>query len=167
MTKNPIINALAALLYISIVSLMMFYGTKDSGPDTVVAPIAAISLFTLSAAVMGYLFCYEPIQLYFEGAKKQAIDLFLKTVGVFGGITFLLLLTVFSGAFSQNKSIPYQQPATSDKPMTKEMCEEQNGQWGWMEVMRSAEDGGDDLFYQCSCPNNGPIVRDGQMGSCK
>ncbi len=36
-----------------------------------------------SAASMGYLFLYQPLQLYLEGEKKKSVDLFLKTLGVF------------------------------------------------------------------------------------
>ena len=101
MSKNPILNALAALFYIAIVASVMFYGGRSTGPDnSVIAPIAIISLFTLSAAVMGYLFCYQPAQFYFEGKKKEAVQLFLKTVAIFGGITALVLGLLFSGIFS-------------------------------------------------------------------
>ncbi len=101
MTQNPFVNALAAIAYIVLIASIMFYGTKTLGPaDSIVAPVAMVSLFTLSAAVMGYLFCYQPIQLYFEGKKKKAVDLFLQTVGVFGGITALTLLLLFSGVLA-------------------------------------------------------------------
>ena len=98
MTKNPLYNALLAAIYIVVISSAMFYGTKLSGPDnSVIAPIAAISLFTLSAAVMGYLFGYQPFQLYFDGKKKVAVDLFRQTVAIFGAITILVLAILFSG----------------------------------------------------------------------
>ena len=97
MTKNPFVNALGAALYIVIIASVMFYGTKQTSPvNSVVAPIAVISLFTLSAAVMGYIFGYQPAQLYFDGKKKQAVQLFLQTVAVFGGITALILILLFS-----------------------------------------------------------------------
>lgn len=100
MTKNPLINAFAALSYIVLVASVMFFGTKNLGPkDSIVAPIAMVSLFTLSAAVMGYVFCYQPAMLYFDNKKKQAVTLFLQTVGVFGGITVILLLLLFAGVF--------------------------------------------------------------------
>jgi hypothetical protein len=100
MTKNAFINALAASLYIVFIALVMFFGTKFTGPnDSIIAPMAVISLFTLSAAVMGYLFLYQPAQLYFDNKKKQAVSLFLQTVGVFGVITVILLLLLFSGLF--------------------------------------------------------------------
>lgn len=98
MTKNPLHNALAASAYITIIGLVMNWGTQYAPKeDTILAPIAIISLFTLSAAVMGYLFCYEPLQLYFDGKKKQAVQLFLKTVAIFGVLTALALGLLFSG----------------------------------------------------------------------
>lgn len=101
MTKNTFINALAATIYIVLIASVMFYGTKNLGPsNSIIAPIAVVSLFTLSAAVMGYLFCYQPGMLYFDGKKKEAINLFLQTVAVFGCITAFVLLLLFSGVFS-------------------------------------------------------------------
>jgi hypothetical protein len=98
MTKNPLINATAALLYIIIVASIMFFGTKHPGPaNSIIAPIAIISLFTLSAAVMGYLFLYQPFQLYVDGKKKNAVDLFLKTVATFAAITIFILIVLLSG----------------------------------------------------------------------
>ncbi len=101
MTKNPFVNALAAIAYIITIASAMFYGTKNlPGEDTVFAPIAIISLFTLSAAVMGYVFLYQPLQLYLDGKKKIAADLFLKTVAVFAVITAVVLVLLFSGVLS-------------------------------------------------------------------
>jgi len=98
MTKNPFINALSATLYITLVALFMFYGNKIfPTKDTILAPIAAISLFTLSTAVMGYIFCYQPAQLYFDGKKKTAVDLFLKTIVIFASITILIFVLLFLG----------------------------------------------------------------------
>ena len=57
-----------------------------------------LSLFTLSAAVMAYVFGYEPFQLYFDGKKKQALDLALKTIAAFAIITAIILVLLFSGA---------------------------------------------------------------------
>jgi hypothetical protein len=98
MTKNPFVNAAIAMLYIIVIAFVMFFGTKHTGPvNSVLGPIAAISLFTLSAAVMGYLFLYQPSQLYFDDKKKIAINLFLKTVIVFAVITIFMLILLFSG----------------------------------------------------------------------
>ena len=79
MTKNPIINGLAAELYIVLIVAVLNWGTRLAigKDDTFLAPLAMISLFTLSAAVMGYIFGLQPIQLYLDGKKKQAVALFL------------------------------------------------------------------------------------------
>ena len=93
MTKNPPINALTATTYIALIVFVMDFGTRiASRPNTFIAPLAVVSLFTLSAAVMGYIFLYQPIQLYFDGKKKIAVNLFLQTVAVFAGITAVILV---------------------------------------------------------------------------
>ncbi len=98
MTKNPLLNALAAAGYIILIASVMFYGTKNMpGPDSVIAPIALISLFTLSAAVMGFVFFYQPVMLYLDNKKKDAADLFLKTLASFAGLTLIALILLFSG----------------------------------------------------------------------
>jgi hypothetical protein len=93
MIKNPYINALVASLYITIVACVMFFGLQKFGPaNSIVIPITVISLFTLSAAIMGYLFFFEPLQLYVEKQTKQAMIFFLKTIATFAGITILIVL---------------------------------------------------------------------------
>ncbi len=98
MTKNPFVNALAALLYIAIVASVMFYGSRHSnGPDeSIIIPIGVLSLFTLSAGVMGYIFVSQPLRLYLDGQKERGIKLFLQTLGFFGVITALILAAMFS-----------------------------------------------------------------------
>lgn len=94
MTKKPFINSLLATLYIIILVFVMDYATRITGHSNnqIIAPIAVISLFTLSTAVMAYLFCYWPFQLYFDGHKKSAISLFLQTVGYFSIFTLISIL---------------------------------------------------------------------------
>lgn len=100
MTKNPFINALSATLYITFVSLILFYGTIFKvGANSLIAPIALISLFSFSAATMGYLFLYQPFILYFDGKKKLALDLFLKTLLIFGLITITIFILLFFSVF--------------------------------------------------------------------
>lgn len=100
MTRKPLTNALFAMMYIIIiVSVMNYIMTHTKGPDTILAPIGMLSLLTLSAATMGYLFLYEPFQLYFDGKKKQAADFLLQTIGFFGGITALIFIAILLGLF--------------------------------------------------------------------
>ena len=98
MTKNPLINATLAILYIVFIAVFMFYGLARSHPDnSVFAPIAFISLFTLSAASMAYIFLYYPLLLLIDGHKKESLNLFLKTLAIFAAITTTILLLIFSG----------------------------------------------------------------------
>ena len=99
MTKNPIINALSASAYIIIGVTIMTFVTKPlkNKPDTFFAPIVILSLLTLSAAVMAFLFFYQPLILIIDGKKKEALNFFVKTIGVFAAITVVTLILLFSG----------------------------------------------------------------------
>lgn len=99
MTKNPFLNALSAAGYILLVVGVMDYISRTSSdkPDTILAPIIVLSMLTLSAAVMAYLFFYQPIRLLTENKKKEAVDFFSKTLGAFAVFTLLVLLVMFSG----------------------------------------------------------------------
>ncbi|OGK66209.1 hypothetical protein A2313_03010 [Candidatus Roizmanbacteria bacterium RIFOXYB2_FULL_41_10] len=99
MTKNPFINALSASAYIILVVSVMTFVTQPlrNKPDTFFAPITMLFVLTLSVAVMAYLFFYQPLLLFIEGKKKEAVDLFVKTVGIFAAITAVVLILLFSG----------------------------------------------------------------------
>jgi hypothetical protein len=96
MNNSPLINAAAALLYIVALVLFIFYGLGSlDGEDTVLAPIAMLSLFTLSAAVMGYLFLLEPARLLLGGQREEGVRLFVRTVGYFAGLVVLVCGALF------------------------------------------------------------------------
>ena len=99
MTKNPILNSLLATTYIGLVGFFMNYVSKNppTGPDSFLAPVALISLFTLSAAMMGLMFGYQPFKLYFDGKKKEATSLFFKTLLTFALTTSILLGLILGG----------------------------------------------------------------------
>lgn len=100
MTKNPFINAFAGILYIILVASVMFYGMDHTkAGNSVIIPIAVLSLFSLSAVLMGYFFLYQPVQLYLDGKKKQATSLFVRTLLVFAGITAVIFALFLSGIF--------------------------------------------------------------------
>lgn len=100
MTKNPAINALAASAYITTIALIMnFVSGILPHTKSIIAPIIVVSLFTLSAAVMGYIFLYHPFMLYFDGKKKQAATLFLQTIALFAIITTIILILLLTGVF--------------------------------------------------------------------
>ena len=88
------INALCAAVYIAAVVSFIFYGVPEHSPafNTILGPMLMLSLFVLSAAVMGYLFVLQPVQLYFEGKRAEGVRLFLQTVGCFAAVTLVILL---------------------------------------------------------------------------
>ena len=93
MTRNPIYNALAASTYIVlIVVIINTISNVQALQSSLIMPVIFLSLFVLSAAVMGYLFCLQPLRLYLDGKKELAVKLFLKTVGIFAGITMVIVL---------------------------------------------------------------------------
>lgn len=98
MTKNPFINALVALIYIVLVVFIVnIVGENEvnTGAAQYITPIMILSMFTLSAAIMGYIFCYQPLRLFLEGEKEKAVKLFIKTVLIFAVIILCLFLSYY------------------------------------------------------------------------
>jgi hypothetical protein len=93
--KKPFLHALAAALYITIiVSVINFVASLLQG-ENIIIPMTMLSLFVLSAAVMGYLFLAEPLQLFLENNKKEAVAFFAKTVGFFAGFAVIFVILLF------------------------------------------------------------------------
>ncbi|MEK7601594.1 MAG: hypothetical protein AAB480_03640 [Patescibacteria group bacterium] len=98
MTKNPYLNALFAGLYIIFIVLLISYGpalVRDK-PDTILAPIAMLSLLVCSVAFMGYVFFFQPMQMFIDGQKREAVELFTKTLTTFAVITGIVVLIAFT-----------------------------------------------------------------------
>ncbi|MES2215789.1 MAG: hypothetical protein V4481_00650 [Patescibacteria group bacterium] len=103
MTKNPYINALCAAVYIAVVATIMQNGKALFGTeDGFLVPVAMLSLLVLSAALMAYIFFYHPVRSYLDGQKKEATDLFFKTLGTFAVITILVFISLFLLRSSHN-----------------------------------------------------------------
>ena len=86
-----------ALGYIALIILII---NKTSSiavntPDTLLAPVTMLSLFVLSAAIMGILFVYEPLRLFLENQKQQALSFLIKTVGTFACFVVILAVLLF------------------------------------------------------------------------
>ena len=99
MTKKPLINALGASVYIILVVTVMNFVTQPlkNKPDTFFAPITVLFVLTLSVTVMAYMFFYQPLQFFIKKKKKEAVDLFVKTVGIFAVFTVVVLILLFFG----------------------------------------------------------------------
>jgi len=94
MNTKAVLRAVLAVGYIGAVVLLINFITRNTteggGEETLLIPVAMLSLLTLSVAVMGYLFFYEPAALYLSDKKEEALSFFLTTVAVFAVITGVL-----------------------------------------------------------------------------
>jgi len=92
LAKYGLLHSVLATAYISLIALLLNYGTVFFAEGkNVIIPIFMLLLFVLSAAVMGILIFGKPAMLYLDGAKKEAIKLLSYTIG------FLFVITaIFS-----------------------------------------------------------------------
>jgi hypothetical protein len=99
MTLNPYYNAIFALGYVTLVVSLMrlgaYFGAPDT-PDNVLIPIGMLSLFVLSATAMAYIFFYQPVMLFLDGKREDAVRLFVRTVAVFAVLTLSVLTIAVS-----------------------------------------------------------------------
>ena len=85
-------NALAASAYIIALVSGIWSMPKGSIPENAfIGPITMLSLFVLSAAVMGYLFVYQPLRLFSESKQQEAVRFFLLTISSFASITVVVV----------------------------------------------------------------------------
>jgi len=93
MTKKPIYNALAATIYIVLIIFFIdFISSVEYVSEGLWQSIIALSLLTLSVAVMGYIFFFQPIVLFVEKNKKEAVKYFIHTILYFAIIIILIFL---------------------------------------------------------------------------
>lgn len=95
--KKPFLHALGAALYIVIIVFIMQTVSSflQNQEETFLIPMTMLSLFVLSAAVMGFLFVSEPIYLIIENKKKEAVVFFGKTLGFFACFVLLFAILLF------------------------------------------------------------------------
>lgn len=98
MKKSFYFAGAAAAYIVLIVSGINFIGniTRDQ-EETIFIPMAMLGLFVLSAAIMGFLFLSEPLKLFLEGQKQEAVSFFFKVVEFFAGFVaiFVVLFLFF------------------------------------------------------------------------
>lgn len=97
MTKNPFYNALFAIAYIvSLITIIFNASNILGGPqESILFPIGGLSLFVLSAALMAYLFFYQPVLMLIDGEREKAVKLFLHTLGIFAcGTALIYILSI-------------------------------------------------------------------------
>lgn len=93
MKKISFFNALGTTAYISLIATLMQNGSKIFGEkDNFATPIIVLLLFTLSAIMVGSLILGKPLMMYLDGKKKEAIVIFLQTVGWLAGFTIITII---------------------------------------------------------------------------
>lgn len=94
--KTGLLQALGVTAYISIVSIVMNNAEKIFGKmDNVIGPVTFLTMFATSALVCGLLVFKKPYELFFDGKKKEAVDVVMYTAVSL----FLILLILFGMMF--------------------------------------------------------------------
>lgn len=88
--KKSYLNAVYAIIYI--IGIVAIMSSKIIQGNSVVTEILILALLVLSVATMGYLFVGNPVLIYLDGKKKEAIKYFFETITSFGIMTIILLL---------------------------------------------------------------------------
>jgi hypothetical protein len=98
--KVALKNSILTALYVIGVATFMYLGAsaKIGQSNTILVPITFLMLFVTSAAVTGFLMFGQPIQMYLDGKKKEAMSLVTHTLIYFSVITFtaITLLVFFT-----------------------------------------------------------------------
>ncbi len=97
MTTNPFYNAFLAITYIVLLVSTAILGPRLLGgpEESIFYPMLGLAVFVLSAAVMAYLFFYQPVMLLLDGQRERAVKLFLHTIGIFAlAIVMLVIVSV-------------------------------------------------------------------------
>ncbi len=91
------LHSIGIIAYIAFVSFFMFFGEEFFGKeDTYLMPVVFLTLFTLSAAVVGSLMFGKPVMLYIDGKKREAVQLAGATIGFLAmeAIVLFVILTI-------------------------------------------------------------------------
>lgn len=85
------IDAVAVTGYVAAISSIIRNGERIFGKmDNFLGPVAFLLLFVSSAAITGALVLGRPVMLFLDGQKKEAIKLFLFSVGWLLAITIVI-----------------------------------------------------------------------------
>ena len=96
MLKKPSFRALAAVAYIILIVFGINRFSVLFPEETIFIPMVMLSLFVLSAAVMAFLFFYEPFRLYIDGKKEDALKFFGKILGFFALFTVIFFVLILA-----------------------------------------------------------------------
>jgi membrane protease YdiL (CAAX protease family) len=94
--KKPFLYALLAIVYIVDIVLGIQMTNFFPQKETILIPMTMLGLFVLSALVMGFLFLSEPLKLFMENKKQEALVFFTRTIGFFACfvVIFIVILVL-------------------------------------------------------------------------
>jgi len=88
------LHALTTAIYVFLVAWLMSSGEKFFGnTPAIFAATSVLLLFTVSAAITGYLIAGKAILMYWDGLKKEAIKMFYLTISWLVLLAVLILVT--------------------------------------------------------------------------
>lgn len=88
-----LLHSIATVVYILVVATIMTNAENLFGEMAgFIAPVVFLSLFTLSALVVGTLILGKPLILYLDGKKKEGVSLLLASIAWMGLFTVLGLI---------------------------------------------------------------------------
>lgn len=88
---HSFLHALGVFIYVGIVAWMMVNGERIFGKvNNALGPLMFLMLFVVSALITSSLVLGRPIYLYFEGRKKEGLELFFWTSAWLVLITILI-----------------------------------------------------------------------------
>ena len=95
--QKPFLYASGAALYIIFIVFVVqtVSSLLESQNGTIIIPMTMLSLFVLSAAIMGFLFLSEPLYLLTKNRKREAIFFFAKVVGIFACFVAVFAILIF------------------------------------------------------------------------
>lgn len=95
LVTQGLLNSLGVLAYISLVITVMNNAEKwFSSSQTYLGPMAMLLLFVISATVVGMLVLLQPILMYLNNAKREALFQLLYTIGWMVVIFIILILSL-------------------------------------------------------------------------
>lgn len=96
--RHSFIHALGVLAYVALVAIFMQNGEKVFGrvEDTIFGPIMVLMLLVVSATISGSLVFLKPAMMYFNGQKKEGIQMLMFTVMWLLAIMIVVMLVVLA-----------------------------------------------------------------------
>ena len=94
--NRAIISSLITFSYVVAVGLFMSNASNIFGQeDTAFTPVAALMLLVFSAAFTGILVVGQPLMLYIDGKKKDALSLLSYTMACLLALTLLTFISLY------------------------------------------------------------------------